>query len=119
MPTSLCLNMIVKNEAHVIARCLDSVSPWISHWTIVDTGSSDGTRELVRARLAGGLSRSDVTSAAVVAAAAAAAGRGRTKPEACGIKRAATTDINDSKVLVSNSSPKPRVTSVTMRVESQ
>jgi len=53
MPTSLCLNMIVKNEAHVIARCLDSVSPWISHWTIVDTGSSDGTRELVRARLAG------------------------------------------------------------------
>ena len=40
MPTSLCLNMIVKNEAHVIRRCLDSVRPFVSHWVIVDTGST-------------------------------------------------------------------------------
>ncbi|MCY3010896.1 MAG: hypothetical protein NTY42_13770 [Planctomycetota bacterium] len=40
--------MIVKNEAHVIKRCLGSVKPWIDHWTIVDTGSNDGTQSLVR-----------------------------------------------------------------------
>lgn len=45
---SLCLNMIVKNESHVIRRCLDSVRPFISHWVIVDTGSSDGTQGIVR-----------------------------------------------------------------------
>jgi glycosyltransferase involved in cell wall biosynthesis len=44
--------MIVKNEAHVLARCLASVRPLITHWTIVDTGSSDGTQELVCKELA-------------------------------------------------------------------
>ena len=44
----LCLNMIVKNEAHVIRRCLDSVRPHITHWVIVDTGSTDGTQALIR-----------------------------------------------------------------------
>ena len=48
MSTSLCLNMIVKNEAHVIRRCLDSVRPHISHWVIVDTGSTDRTQEVIR-----------------------------------------------------------------------
>lgn len=52
MPSSLCLNMIVKNEAHVIRRCLESVRPFISHWTIVDTGSTDGTQAIVRETLA-------------------------------------------------------------------
>lgn len=42
------LNMIVKNEAPVIGRCLASVKPWIDHWVIVDTGSSDGTQDAVR-----------------------------------------------------------------------
>jgi glycosyltransferase involved in cell wall biosynthesis len=49
--TSICLNMIVKNERHVIGRCLDSVLPLISSWCILDTGSTDGTQELVEARL--------------------------------------------------------------------
>jgi len=40
--------MIVRNEAHVIARCLESVRPYVGHWVIVDTGSTDATRELVR-----------------------------------------------------------------------
>lgn len=48
----ICLNMIVKNEAHVIARCLASVRPFIDHWIIVDTGSSDGTQDLVGQLLA-------------------------------------------------------------------
>jgi hypothetical protein len=44
--------MIVKNEAPVIRRCLDSVLPVISHWVIVDTGSTDGTQDIIRAHLA-------------------------------------------------------------------
>lgn len=50
MPT-VCLNMIVKNEAHVIQRCLRSVLPFIDRWVIVDTGSTDGTQDLVREQL--------------------------------------------------------------------
>jgi glycosyltransferase involved in cell wall biosynthesis len=49
---TFCLTMIVKNEAHVIARCIDSVRPLITSWCIVDTGSTDGTQELIRKELA-------------------------------------------------------------------
>lgn len=47
------LSMIVKNEAHVISRCLKSVMPVIDHWVIVDTGSTDGTQDIIRAAMAG------------------------------------------------------------------
>lgn len=47
-PVSICLNMIVRNERAVLERCLASVRPLISHWVIVDTGSSDGTQELAQ-----------------------------------------------------------------------
>lgn len=49
---AICLSMIVKNEAHVIRRCLDSVRPHIDYWLIVDTGSNDGTQEIVRRHMA-------------------------------------------------------------------
>jgi len=40
--------MIVRNEARVIERCLNSVKKFIDHWVIVDTGSADGTQGLIR-----------------------------------------------------------------------
>lgn len=43
---NLC--MIVKNEAHVIERCLASVLPVIDYWVIVDTGSTDGTQQKIK-----------------------------------------------------------------------
>ncbi|MBS0570296.1 MAG: glycosyltransferase [Proteobacteria bacterium] len=44
----ICLSMIVKNEAPVIERCLRSVKPFIHAWAIADTGSTDGTQDIVR-----------------------------------------------------------------------
>jgi predicted GH43/DUF377 family glycosyl hydrolase len=43
--------MIVRNEAHVLERCLRSLDGLIDAWTICDTGSSDGTVELARSLL--------------------------------------------------------------------
>lgn len=43
----LKLNMIVKNEAARITRCLDSVIPYINSAAIVDTGSTDGTQDII------------------------------------------------------------------------
>ena len=45
---TVCLSMIVKNEASVITRCLSSVRPIIDYWVIVDTGSTDGTQDAIR-----------------------------------------------------------------------
>src|SRR5436190_21012115 len=50
---SICLCMIVKNEANVLARCLASCRELIDYWVICDTGSTDGTQELIRHELAG------------------------------------------------------------------
>lgn len=45
---TICLNMIVKNESKVIRRCLASVKHFIDYWVIVDTGSNDGTQEIIK-----------------------------------------------------------------------
>lgn len=39
---------IVKNESHVIERCLDSLKPIIDYICVVDTGSTDNTIELIK-----------------------------------------------------------------------
>lgn len=44
----ICLNMIVKNESQVITRCLASVKPMIDYWVILDTGSTDGTQDIIK-----------------------------------------------------------------------
>ncbi|OGN65126.1 MAG: hypothetical protein A3E80_00930 [Chlamydiae bacterium RIFCSPHIGHO2_12_FULL_49_9] len=40
--------MIVKNESHVILNSLSSVKDLIDYWVIVDTGSTDGTQEIIQ-----------------------------------------------------------------------
>jgi glycosyltransferase involved in cell wall biosynthesis len=50
---TLCLNMIVKNESHVIKRCLSSIKSIIDYWVIVDTGSTDGTQAMIQEMLQG------------------------------------------------------------------
>lgn len=44
---TICLNMIVKNEAHIITETLDNVYKYIDYWVICDTGSTDNTKELI------------------------------------------------------------------------
>ena len=39
--------MIVKNESKVISRCLQSLKNLIDYWVIVDTGSTDGTQQMI------------------------------------------------------------------------
>lgn len=43
---SLC--MIVKNESHIIHECLNSIYKYIDYWVISDTGSTDGTQEIIQ-----------------------------------------------------------------------
>lgn len=43
---SLC--MIVKNEEKILARCLDSIADLMDEVVIVDTGSTDATKEIAR-----------------------------------------------------------------------
>ncbi len=44
----LCLNMIVKDEAHIIEETLNSLKNYISFWVISDTGSTDNTKEIIK-----------------------------------------------------------------------
>ena len=43
---SISLCMIVKNEEAVLSRCLDSIADLMDEIIIVDTGSTDKTKEI-------------------------------------------------------------------------
>ncbi len=43
---SISLCMIVRNEEAVLKRCLESVAPAVDEIILVDTGSTDGTKEI-------------------------------------------------------------------------
>ena len=47
---SICLNMIVKNEAHIILTTFDNLLQHIdfAYWVISDTGSTDNTQEIIK-----------------------------------------------------------------------
>jgi glycosyltransferase involved in cell wall biosynthesis len=46
---TICLNMIVKNESHIIESTLEKLLKKISidYWVISDTGSTDNTKEII------------------------------------------------------------------------
>jgi glycosyltransferase involved in cell wall biosynthesis len=46
-PGSICLSMIVRDEAEVVTTALGCVAPHIDYWVVVDTGSTDGTVDVV------------------------------------------------------------------------
>ena len=50
--STIGLCMIVKNEARVILKCLASALPLVDCVLVVDTGSEDGTQDLIRGFLA-------------------------------------------------------------------
>ena len=41
------LCMIVKNSGNVLKECLRENKKWIDYWTILDTGSTDNTKEII------------------------------------------------------------------------
>jgi glycosyltransferase involved in cell wall biosynthesis len=48
MAVTLGLSQIVKNEAHVITRMLNSIKNHVDYLTFVDTGSTDGTQDIIK-----------------------------------------------------------------------
>lgn len=51
-PQTICWNAIVKNEAHIIERCMASMVNELNYWVVVDTGSTDGTQDIIRTFMA-------------------------------------------------------------------
>lgn len=51
--STVCLTMMVKDEAAAIERCCRSALPFIDRYVILDTGSTDRTKEIIRETLDG------------------------------------------------------------------
>ena len=47
MKPTITLCMIVKDESHIIEECLRSMAKYVDRYDITDTGSTDGTPELI------------------------------------------------------------------------
>ena len=49
MKSTICLNMIVKDEAHIIQKTLENVTDYVNldYWVICDTGSTDDTVNII------------------------------------------------------------------------
>ena len=45
---TICWNAIVKNESAIIERCMSSMVDQIDYWVVVDTGSTDGTQQIIK-----------------------------------------------------------------------
>jgi len=48
MKAKVALCMIVKNESHIIHECLNSIYKYIDYWVVSDTGSTDGTQDIIK-----------------------------------------------------------------------
>ena len=48
MKPTVTLCMIVKDETHIIEQCLRSMAKYVDRYDITDTGSTDGTPELIK-----------------------------------------------------------------------
>ena len=48
-PVSIAATLIVRNEARCLARCLESVAPWVDKMVVLDTGSTDDTVAIAQA----------------------------------------------------------------------
>jgi glycosyltransferase involved in cell wall biosynthesis len=52
MRPTICLCIVTKNEAHCIAKCIESVKPIISHWIICDDlETSDNSEQVIKETL--------------------------------------------------------------------
>jgi glycosyltransferase involved in cell wall biosynthesis len=49
--TLLCVSMILKDEAHCIRKTIDSCRDIVDKWVVLDTGSTDGTQDVLRKEL--------------------------------------------------------------------
>ena len=45
---NITLNMIVKDEAHCIHETFDCIRKYINYYVIVDTGSTDDTKKVIK-----------------------------------------------------------------------